>query len=71
MPCLLPDMVAALHEAAVQLGMERDALLSGIDCSVVSSIPIRQTLAAQLLTDLNELNSIGRSPMVPTRCEIG
>lgn len=52
-------MVAALHEAAVQLGMERDALLSGIDRSVVSSIPIRQTLAAQLLTDLNELNSIG------------
>lgn len=64
------EFVAALTQAVVELNLDRDALLSGIDPAVVSAIPSRRTPAEQLLTDLHELNNVGRlvDGSDPLRC---
>lgn len=52
------DILLEVHQAAVNAGLagSRDALLAGIDRSIVASLPGAGNLAAQLRTDLDELN---------------
>lgn len=54
----------AVHEAAVRAGLPRTrgALFGGIDTALVAAFPGSDNPAAQLLTDLDELNKLGRIP---------
>lgn len=49
-----------LHAAAITSGIDRDALLSGINRSFTSSIPRLSSRAAQILRDLHEIESVGQ-----------
>ncbi|MEO5729428.1 MAG: effector-associated domain EAD1-containing protein, partial [Byssovorax sp.] len=53
-----------VHEAAIGAGLNqvRGALLGGIDVALVAALPGSSTPAGQLLTDLDELNKLGRVP---------
>jgi len=52
------ETLRAVHRAAVAVGLNREALLAGIDNSFRASIPEGANLAAKLLLDLNHLNEV-------------
>lgn len=52
--------LSRLHAAAITAGLDRDALLSGIDKRFIASIPRSSSRAAQLLQDIHELHGVKR-----------
>lgn len=52
------DLLRQVHEAAIQAGLSRSALLAGISRHFVASLPYASSPAAQLLSDLFELNRV-------------
>src|SRR5262249_22686299 len=48
--------------AAVALGLERGALLAGVDRGIVAGLPNMTSKTAQILSDLHELARIGALP---------
>lgn len=57
---LADDVITNLHDAIVKLGMDRIALVAGIDGSFVQTIPIAASQSAQVLVDLHQLNRVDR-----------
>jgi hypothetical protein len=58
---LLPrESISELHEAALQAGLERNTLLSGLEVHLRANLPVRDTLGAQLLSDLEALRHAER-----------
>ncbi|HLM74909.1 MAG TPA: hypothetical protein VK459_19505, partial [Polyangiaceae bacterium] len=57
-----PEEILKLHRVALSFHLEdaRDALLEGIDPAVVSELPKGLAPSDQILSDLTELNRIGR-----------
>lgn len=55
------DELLALHEATMSadLGAHRDTLLAGVPPEFVLTLPIATTASAQVLSDLDKLNSFG------------
>jgi hypothetical protein len=62
MSLLNPEEILKLHRVALSFHLEdaRDALLEGIDPAVVSELPKGLAPSDQILSDLTELNRIGR-----------
>lgn len=56
MGALEQDEIRELFRTASRLGMQRSALLSGIEPRFLATIPIAETPATQLLLDLQALN---------------
>jgi hypothetical protein len=52
------DITLELHAIAVDLSLDRDTLLMGMNPAFVATIPSRPTRSAQLLTDLYVLNAV-------------
>lgn len=50
--------IAALRDAAIQVGLSRDSLLGGLPRSLSASMPKHGNLATQLLEDLRYLSAI-------------
>lgn len=61
MPLLSNGDISAIHSAAISLKLDRlrDALLSPLPAAVAAKLPDTLTPAAQLLSDLYQLNDIG------------
>lgn len=53
---LSSELVQQLHAVAIHVALDRDALLAGILPDFVASLAHRNSPAAQLLSDLHELN---------------
>lgn len=67
---MLPhNLILALHQAAIDLGLARgrDALLQGVDERTRAALPDAGTPGAQLLRDLETLNGIRRGDPPPLR----
>jgi hypothetical protein len=62
-PVLLFEDVERLHDAAIRLnlGQSRGALFGGVDRAILSSLPVYASPSAQILSDIHELNRLGRS----------
>lgn len=58
------ETLLGVHAAAVRAGLNqvRGALLGGIDSALVAGFPGSSTPASQQLTDLDDLNKLGRVP---------
>jgi hypothetical protein len=53
------DLIFMVHQAAITAGLDRETLLQGIDRGFVRSLPNAPNAAAQLLSDIEELNRAG------------
>lgn len=54
--------VYGIQDAVIDVGLDRDVLLSGIDRGIVYGIPGKPTRKEQILTDLQHLVSLGKLP---------
>ena len=53
------SQIPVLHAAVIIAGIDRDALVAGIDPRFVASLPRHANQAAQILADLHTLNVTG------------
>src|SRR5262249_4786086 len=68
---LPPEGIHALQRAAVQLRLDRGALLTGIDRSYLATLPSGRSAVAQLLLDLEAMTGggpLGDGPVPWQRC---
>jgi predicted nucleotide-binding protein len=55
---LPPESLSALLEAAIQLRLDRDALLLGVNRSFVGQLASAASVGSRILTDLHEMNMV-------------
>src|SRR5262245_21191019 len=56
------ELIREIFAAVVSADMDRGALLGALDRALVASIPVASSPAAQILTDLQELDRMGTLP---------